>query len=80
MMSTMKTLRIRNVPDDVYRTLEMRAGVAGMSLSAYLLRELQGSAERLTIEELIAEIRQADPVEPSEESWAAVRAERDAAP
>jgi hypothetical protein len=50
-----------------------------MSLSDYLLREVERSAERPTMDELIAEMRQAEPVEAGEESWVAVRAERDAA-
>jgi plasmid stability protein len=75
----MKMIQIRNVPDDVHRTLKVRAAAAGMSLSDYLLREVERSVERPTMDELIAEMRKVDPVDVREESWAAVRAERDAA-
>ncbi|MHB1486847.1 MAG: FitA-like ribbon-helix-helix domain-containing protein [Acidimicrobiales bacterium] len=34
-----KTIQIRDVPDEVHRTLRTRAAAAGESLSRYLLRE-----------------------------------------
>jgi antitoxin FitA len=34
-----KTIQIRNVPDELHRTLKARAIVADMTLSAYLLLE-----------------------------------------
>ena len=37
------TVQIRNVPDDVHRKLKARAALAGMSISEYLLRELERS-------------------------------------
>ncbi|MGH3557998.1 MAG: FitA-like ribbon-helix-helix domain-containing protein, partial [Mycobacterium sp.] len=36
----MKVIQIRNVPDEVHRTLRTRAAAAGVSLSDYLLDEL----------------------------------------
>lgn len=36
----MKTIQIRNVPDDVHRALRTRAAAAGVSLSALALEEL----------------------------------------
>ncbi len=45
-------IQIRNVPDELHRTLKSRAALAGMSLSDYLLREVRQVAERPTIEEL----------------------------
>lgn len=74
----MKMIQIRNVPDEVHRTLKVRAAAAGMSLSEYLLRELERSAERPTLEEVLERIREAGSVEPREDTAAAVRAERDA--
>ena len=74
----MKLLQIRNVPEDVHRTLKSRAALAGMSLSEYALAELRRAAERPTREEILARIaaRPAARLRPS--SDAAVRAERDA--
>lgn len=50
----MKSLQIRNVPDDVHRELRARAAAAGMSLSDYALRELERVAERPAVAELLA--------------------------
>lgn len=47
-----KMLQVRNVPDELHRTLKARAALAGMSLSEFVLRELKRTAERPTPEEL----------------------------
>ncbi len=39
-------LQVRNVPDEVHATLRARAAAARMSLSDYVLRELEHIAER----------------------------------
>jgi plasmid stability protein len=44
-------IQIRNVPDDVHRVLKERAAEEGMSLSAYLLRDISRAAERPSWEE-----------------------------
>jgi plasmid stability protein len=44
-----KTIHIRNVPEDLHRTLRARAAMAGMSLSGYLLSEIREIAERPTL-------------------------------
>jgi plasmid stability protein len=49
-----KVVQIRNVPDDVHRTLRARAAAAGMSLSDYLLEELVRVAERPSIADVLA--------------------------
>lgn len=51
-----KMIQIRNVPDDLHRTLKARAALAGMSLSEFLLKELARVVERPTREELLARI------------------------
>jgi antitoxin FitA len=53
----MGLIQIRNVPDDVHRTLKMRAAAEGKSLSEYLLREVTRVARSPTPEELDARIR-----------------------
>ena len=55
-------IQIRNVPEDIHRTLEIRAAEAGMSLSEYLLRELRALAGRGTFQEVLERIESQEPV------------------
>lgn len=48
-----KTIQIRNVPDEVHRALRSRAAGAGLSLSDFALEELRVAAERPTIAEVL---------------------------
>ena len=48
----MGLIQIRNVPDDVHRTLKVRAAASGTSLSDYVLREVTRAARSPTPEEL----------------------------
>jgi plasmid stability protein len=57
MVQCMGHIQIRNVPDDVHRTLKARAAKAGMSLSEYLLRDVVDIAQRPTLEEMVERIR-----------------------
>ncbi len=50
----MKVIQVRNVPDDVHRTLRTRAAAAGVSLSDYALSELERVAQRPAVAELLA--------------------------
>jgi plasmid stability protein len=52
-----KMIQIRNVPDDVHRTLKARAASAGMTLSDYLRNEVEQVAARPTLEDLVARLR-----------------------
>ena len=52
----MLTLQVRNVPEQVHRTIKARAATAGQSLSDYVLAELTRIAERPTLEELARRI------------------------
>ena len=70
-------IQIRNVPDPLHRRLKARAALAGMSLSDFLLREIQLVAERPTLEELRARLEKRAPVSLSESPAHAVRAERE---
>lgn len=45
------TIQIRRVPEDLHRALKARAATAGMTLSDYLLGELQEIADRPTLAE-----------------------------
>jgi plasmid stability protein len=49
-----RTVQIRNVPDEVHRTLRARAAAAGMSLSDYLLEEIVRVADRPPVADVLA--------------------------
>lgn len=70
-------VQIRNVPDEVHRKLKARAALAGMSLSDYLLQDLERSLERPTREELLERLSRRSRVEPAEPVAGAVAAERE---
>ncbi len=53
----MGLIQIRDVPDDVHRTLKARAAAQGRSLSDYLLGEVTRVARTPTPEELDEQIR-----------------------
>lgn len=53
----MGLIQIRNVPDDVHRTLKARAAAEGASLSDYILREVTRVARTPTPQELDDRIR-----------------------
>ena len=56
-----KMIQIRDVPDDVHRTLKMRAAAAGMSLSDYIKRDLEIAASRPTLDEIDVRVRERGP-------------------
>jgi plasmid stability protein len=74
----MKSLQVRNVPDELHTALKVRAAQAGMSLSELVLAELRRAVERPTRAELLARISSRSRVRTPVDAAAAVRAERDA--
>ncbi|MEK7861868.1 MAG: hypothetical protein AAB295_01210 [Chloroflexota bacterium] len=56
-----KMIQIRNVPDNVHRTLKARAAESGTTLSDYLLAEVQELAHLPTVDELTERIRRRAP-------------------
>jgi len=60
-MSSM--IQIRHVPDDIHKTLKIRAIQNGMTLSDYLLREINQLAKRPTLNDLLARIEKNASVE-----------------
>lgn len=50
----MRTLYVRNVPDDVVARLELLAGRAKVSVNTYVLWELEATAQRAGNAELLA--------------------------
>jgi plasmid stability protein len=52
-----KMIQIRNVPDDVHRTLKIRAASEGLSLSDYIKRDLEDLAKQATLEDVFTRAR-----------------------
>jgi hypothetical protein len=57
-----KMIQIRDVSDQVHSTLKARAAREGMSLSDYLKRELERTAEQPSLREWLERVRQAKPI------------------
>lgn len=55
-MQAVRTLYLRNVPDDVATRLEELAGREGLSLTAFAVRELSVTARRADNAELLADL------------------------
>ena len=72
-----KMIQIRNVPDEVHREARVRAARAGMTLSAYLLRQIERALEVPDIEELMERIGSLERIKASQTSAEMIRAERD---
>jgi plasmid stability protein len=52
-----KMIQVRNVPDDVHRTLKIHAASEGISLSDYIKRDLEELAKQATLEDVFADAR-----------------------
>jgi hypothetical protein len=72
-----KMIQIRNVPDRIHRTLKARAAEAGMTLSDFLLVEIEGAASRPTADEMRRRLDERTRVLGGERSEDAVRAVRE---
>jgi plasmid stability protein len=51
----MAMIHIRDLPEEVHRALRVKAAQAGLSLSEYLRRELESLANRVSVDEVLAE-------------------------
>jgi len=71
-----KMIQLRHVPDELHRKLKARAALEGLSLSDYLLKEVQRAAERPTLAELRQRLARRTPVVTRVPPAKAVRAER----
>ena len=76
--SMSKMIQIRNVPDELHRKLKARAARAGMTLSDYLLSEIELVAEKPTLSEMMERLRGREPVELDEPPVVTIRRMRDA--
>ena len=74
-----KMIQVRNVPDKVHRTLKSRAALKGVSLSDYLLAEIDRMVALPTEEELRLRLQKNDPVDMDVSSAEIIRKDRDAA-
>ncbi|MBM4060957.1 MAG: hypothetical protein FJ265_07655 [Planctomycetes bacterium] len=72
-----KMVQIRNMPERLHRLFKVRAAAAGLSLSDYLLRELERAAEYPSPEELRRRLAARRPVEGIESTAGWVREERE---
>lgn len=73
----MPSVQIRNVPEDIHRTLRARAARAGLSLSDYLLDEITRIAEKPAIADVLARAGKRHGGASTEDIVAAVREARD---
>lgn len=73
-----KMIQIRNVPDDLHRKLKMRAAEQGMSLSDYLLAEVEVLGKRPSPDEIKERLRRLPAVKLSEDPLVTLRRMRDA--
>jgi plasmid stability protein len=69
-------IQVRNVPKALHRSLKARAARAGMSLSDYLLGELQEIAERPTLAEFRERLRMRRPLSVALDTARLVREKR----
>jgi plasmid stability protein len=73
-----KMIQVRNVPERVHSTLKSRAASEGMSLSDFIKRELERSAERPTMQEWLRRTEQAKPIPAKRSAAQVIREMRDA--
>ena len=73
----MKMIQVRNVPDDLHRSLKERAARDGTTMSDLILRELPRLAHKPTPEQVLARLAGRAPVD-GPAAHDLVRAERDA--
>ena len=78
LFSMAKMIQIRNVPDDLHRTLKVRAAKMGMTLSDYLLSEIEQVAEKPTLQEWLEMVKRHERVELDEPPEVTIRRVRDA--
>jgi hypothetical protein len=71
-----KMIQIRNVPDDLHRALKVRAAERGLTLSDYLLGELEGLVGKPTMAEFVERLRHQPTVEFEESAAEIIRRQR----
>jgi len=74
-----KMIQVRHVPEATHRALKAKAALANKSLSDWILEELEALAAMPTEEELLEELRSAEPFAMKSSSAKLIRKDRDAA-
>jgi plasmid stability protein len=74
-----RMIQIRNVPDAVHRKIKARAAEAGMTLSDYLLAEVERISSLPTREEMLARLHSRRRVKLRTPAADVIRAERESA-
>ena len=74
----MGMIQIRNVPPELHRKLKVRAAEQGMSLSEYLLAEVEHIARIPSLAEMESRLRSLPPVQLPEPPHEVLRRMRDA--
>jgi len=74
----MSTMQIRDVPDELTRTMKARAAADGQSLSEYVLRILLREAATPTRADILHQIQQSESVDLGVPAADLIRADRDA--
>jgi len=74
-----RMIQIRNVPDAVHRKIKARAAEAGMTLSDYLLAEVERISSLPTREEMLARLHSRRRVKLRTPAADGIRAERESA-
>jgi antitoxin FitA len=74
-----KMVQIRNVPDALHRTLKARALDSGLTLSDYLLAELERLAARPTRQDMLGRLHGRKRVTLKTPAAVVIRQERDSA-
>jgi plasmid stability protein len=72
-----KMIQVRNVPDSLHRKLKSRAASEGISLSDFVLREMEHIAERPSPKELAERLASRTPVRYKISPAEILRQERD---
>lgn len=72
------TIQIRHVPEELHRALKIRATQRGMTLSDYLLAEIEQVATKPTLGELMDRLAREERIELDEPPAAIIRRHRDA--
>ncbi len=72
-----KMVQIRNMPEKLHRLMKARAAMAGLTLSDYLLREIERVAQYPSVEELRRRLATRRPVESVDSTVGWVREERE---
>ena len=71
-------IQIRSVPEEFHRRLKARAAIEGLSMSAFVLREVRKALDRPTRQDVLDRLRAQPPRRLRRRAADIVRAERDA--